>query len=1288
MSQPSNSSTERTNKGDDPTPSRNEARLRLKSYYQIPSGKQEPQETEGKKLLNSVRSSRVSVLSPISSAFNMAFKAARGGGSAHSSARTVTKPVQSNTHNAAAHAPTVTVASSNKGTPLSEKKTGNIKRHSPASDSMTSQDFNPKSYLRRALRDKPIKELLIIDNQLVSGIRNIDSDMKTMVYENYSQFINATDAIKQVNQNLVVMDSEMTKLTKKVDGMVTRATEISGPLAQRSQKIHKLATTHKLLRKLQFLYDVPNQLSAFISRGELTAAAQLWARAQPLFDRYRQLGAFAGLERDGKAIVVNIESAVWSRWKNPETDLIEGVECVALLVMLSPERVGELWDAYIEIQSQKLLNLCHQLLQPSTQQLKPGSPASKPNGGGDGSQVQKISGQRLRSEKPMLILDNGLGIKHSTRRNSIAHVIESFNQMSKFNGTFLPMWNATLLGFLLQFIPPENRTCMNELISDDLKGIEGQDGNANSELQQRIRSFVDILSTPNVTKDSAGNKVRQPFVPAWQMMSKSEHEQAQSKLDVAIQKWAETYELAISPMLFILNRPLQNGANGIDYVDELILTARRHSLLVEVGRLGVTVENMVKEWQSTLIEAAIDQLMAALVGKITEYFQKIAFPPSARYSLLQRDDNTTFSRYRGSRVNRPHSFSSGTYLMMAQDQNTSGGDDNTNIWYHHRSSSPRQSLTRSLLPSQHHRRATSSASSPSLETSARPQRSRSFKTVNNTDSLNESTTTQESTRRHARMASGSFSYATSSPSRQIYATLPASPMLWAMKASTVAYEDQSPREFLTRLETWFIEHVLSTFSPLIESVAQHYISYVHSNPNPKPENQDSLSDKNTVSANNTASLSVIFSRLLSMLVLVTREHLNAWLSKNIRMEFFEMADIDGLGSPDTTDSHTKDIKTPLSACFDDSENSDPLIKLLLSQLCIDFDQSLTRNIYQFCEQALAVARDRGSNTNNNSQHSSRTNSLKDSSPLQTGLPSVFVTPTQQQRAAQGSNTLPKSTSVNSLPMHSPILEQPEIDHERIEITVDSDILSTKYHQIYDPVASFSLNTKACSESWRSSAQVLAQAYIKQTGYQLVVSYIDNVVTTAQSPGVSSPDGELSQDNRGSISVSQHWIDLCKVLKQIEADTIDLFYDSIFSSARTSAAQSTASANDEVSEPQTPAKLHRLVQNSGGGGDDDDDKKVVRNPSNLGLSEKKVKGPSTNKNPSKNTAFFSDFFSTIDELFGEHIDDQPLKAEDLKAVATHQASVKGFENEMPDPEVVNKVVKSAWYIVNDMPPKSN
>lgn len=61
-----------------------------------------------------------------------------------------------------------------------------------------SEVFDSSQYLAQFIKNTHLVEIIKKDNSLVSDIREIDGNMQTLVYENYGQFISATDTIKLV----------------------------------------------------------------------------------------------------------------------------------------------------------------------------------------------------------------------------------------------------------------------------------------------------------------------------------------------------------------------------------------------------------------------------------------------------------------------------------------------------------------------------------------------------------------------------------------------------------------------------------------------------------------------------------------------------------------------------------------------------------------------------------------------------------------------------------------------------------------------------------------------------------------------------------------------------------------------------------------------------------------------------------------------------------------------------------------------------------------------------------
>ena len=62
--------------------------------------------------------------------------------------------------------------------------------------------FNTEKWFQSVVRNKAnsIQRLVQTSNELDSEVKNLDSELQMIVYENYSKFIRATDTINQMNQ--------------------------------------------------------------------------------------------------------------------------------------------------------------------------------------------------------------------------------------------------------------------------------------------------------------------------------------------------------------------------------------------------------------------------------------------------------------------------------------------------------------------------------------------------------------------------------------------------------------------------------------------------------------------------------------------------------------------------------------------------------------------------------------------------------------------------------------------------------------------------------------------------------------------------------------------------------------------------------------------------------------------------------------------------------------------------------------------------------------------------------
>jgi hypothetical protein len=79
-------------------------------------------------------------------------------------------------------------------------------------------------------QESNLKQLIEKEKELVQEIQSLDSEMQTLVYENYNKFILATDTIRQMKSDFKSMEDEMEKLVLNMSNISTFAQNISSNL--------------------------------------------------------------------------------------------------------------------------------------------------------------------------------------------------------------------------------------------------------------------------------------------------------------------------------------------------------------------------------------------------------------------------------------------------------------------------------------------------------------------------------------------------------------------------------------------------------------------------------------------------------------------------------------------------------------------------------------------------------------------------------------------------------------------------------------------------------------------------------------------------------------------------------------------------------------------------------------------------------------------------------------------------------------------------------------------------
>ncbi|KAI9488032.1 exocyst complex component Sec5-domain-containing protein [Zychaea mexicana] len=155
------------------------------------------------------------------------------------------------------------------------------------------------------------------------------------------------------------MESEMANLNNNMNGISQQCTEIIDALGPNRDKIRRLTNVHNLLKRLQFIFDLPNRLNRCLSNGQYAHAVKYYSRATRLLNHYQHLSAFKGIERDCDVIMGKIKGKIWEDARNSESPLDKVTASMKLLRVLQ-EDPRKLWKEYIQVQVARLDNTTDQ----------------------------------------------------------------------------------------------------------------------------------------------------------------------------------------------------------------------------------------------------------------------------------------------------------------------------------------------------------------------------------------------------------------------------------------------------------------------------------------------------------------------------------------------------------------------------------------------------------------------------------------------------------------------------------------------------------------------------------------------------------------------------------------------------------------------------------------------------------------------------------------------------------------------------------------------------------------
>lgn len=141
-------------------------------------------------------------------------------------------------------------------------------------------------HVSKLVKEKRLGELLEEERRVATEAGNADIELRNIVYESYSRFMEASSVVDDLAGALEGLDAQLHTLDSLVSRVVSQSKDIDDALNEQQRVIIDMNQSRTMLHKLALLFKVPRKMKVAVERGAYDVAAELYADAKPVLGAY------------------------------------------------------------------------------------------------------------------------------------------------------------------------------------------------------------------------------------------------------------------------------------------------------------------------------------------------------------------------------------------------------------------------------------------------------------------------------------------------------------------------------------------------------------------------------------------------------------------------------------------------------------------------------------------------------------------------------------------------------------------------------------------------------------------------------------------------------------------------------------------------------------------------------------------------------------------------------------------------------------------------------------------
>lgn len=203
-----------------------------------------------------------------------------------------------------------------------------------SSNDIDSPYFDHAKFFEEKTKNDPVTNLLTLQSSVVTEIRSFENDLQTLVCDNYTKFLSASNTVNQLSEDIASIKSNISDLKVRLRNLREYNSDMNEKLNPGRDKLSRLVSISRLLKRVKFISKLPEKLREYREQELYSEAVDVWSKYEAILLSQQHFPSFSRIHTECTGIIEDVKSRIRGHMLNTDVSVLESIEYGTLLIKM------------------------------------------------------------------------------------------------------------------------------------------------------------------------------------------------------------------------------------------------------------------------------------------------------------------------------------------------------------------------------------------------------------------------------------------------------------------------------------------------------------------------------------------------------------------------------------------------------------------------------------------------------------------------------------------------------------------------------------------------------------------------------------------------------------------------------------------------------------------------------------------------------------------------------------------------------------------------------------------